>query len=178
MSCENLDLESLCDSDYIEHSFSLYLNNEQLLAIEFLEKRKKKSLIIDYAACLLRVFNSLITLDKKKIVETSLLLKEVEKKCIAHSPGWINSIKKLFRSSKDFTHRKSIIDEIERDIILADILLCSSVLSIVEFDVSNYIKAALTLRRAHKIYCQTMRKIHELCRQYADAVSTLNLSER
>lgn len=178
MSCENLDLESLCDLDYVKHGLSLYLNNEQLLAIEFLERRKEKSLVIDYAACLLRVFNSLITLDKNKISETTLLLRDLERRCIAEQPGWIKSIKTLFRSSRGLvTHRKSIIDDIERDIILADVLLCSSVLAIVEFDVSNYIKAALTLRRAHKIYCHTMRKIHELCGQYADEVSTLNLSE-
>lgn len=178
MSCENLDLESLCDLDYIKHGLSLYLNNEQSLAIEFLERRKEKSLVIDYSACLLRVFNSLITLEKNKIAETTLLLRDLERKCIAEQPGWIKSIKTLFRSSRGLVaHRKSIIDDIERDIILADILLCSSVLSIVEFDVSNYIKAALTLRRAQKIYCGTMRKIHDLCGQYADEVSNLNLSE-
>lgn len=179
MSCENLDLESLCDLDYIKHGLSLYLNNEQLLAIEFLDRRKEKSLVIDYVACLLRVFNSLITLDKNKITETALLLRDLERRCIAEQPGWIKSIKSLFRSSRGIgTHRKrTIIDDIERDIILADILLCSSVLAIVEFDVSSYIKAALTLRRAHKIYCHTMRKIHEFCGQYADEVSTLNLCE-
>lgn len=179
MSCENLDLESLCDLDYVKHGLGLYLNNDQLLAIEFLERRKDKSLNIDYAVCLLRVCNSLITLDKNELAKTSLLLRELERKCIAEQPGWIKSIKTLFKGSRGVvTHRKSIIEDLERDIILADVLLCSSVLAIVEFDVSNYIKAALTLRRAHKIYCQTMKKIQELCNsEFADMASTLNLSK-
>lgn len=167
MSCENLDFESLSDLEFAKYGLSLYLNNEPLQAIELLEKRN--SLVIDYVVCLLQVFNALISFDKNKIAETSTLLKELERKCLAEQPSWFRSIKTLFRNQRTlFTRKKSIIEDLERDIILADVLLCSAVLSIVEFDVSNYIKAALTLRRAHKIYHQTMKKIHELCSQFAE----------
>lgn len=178
MSCENLDFESLSDLEYVKNGLNLYLNNEPLEAIEFLRKRSENSLLINYVWCLLQVFNALITLDKHKITEASTLLRELERKCLSEAPGWFKSIKTLFRNQRVlFTRKKSIIEDLERDIILADVLLCSAVLSIVEFDVSNYIKAALTLRRAHKIYHQTMRKIHELCSEYADESSPFDLSE-
>lgn len=177
MSCENLDLENLSDLECVKNGISLYLNNEPLLAIEFLEKRKENSLIIDYSSCLLHFFDALIKLDKTKITEASTLLKDLERKCISEQPSWLKSIKTLFQNNRTlYTRKKSIIEDLERDIILADVLLCSAVLSIVEFDVSNYIKAALTLRRAHKIYHQTMRKIHEFCSQFEDN-SMLDLSE-
>jgi Protein of unknown function (DUF3808) len=179
MSCENLDLENLGDLEYVKSGISFYLNNEPAYAIEFLEKRKEKSLKIDYALCLLYVANALISLeDKNKIAEANVLLKELERKCIAEQPGWLRSITTtLFRQQRTlFTRKKSIVEDLERDIILADILLFSAVLSIIEFDVSNYIKAALTLRRAYKIYHQTMKKIHELCSQFAEE-STLDFSE-
>ena len=173
MSCENLDFES--ELEFVKDALRLYLNNEPFQAIELLEKRKENSLVIDYVVCLLHVFNALISLDKNKIAETSSLLKDLERKCIAEQPSWIRSI--FFRNHRAlFTRKKSIIENLERDIILADVLLCSAVLSIVEFDVSNYIKAALTLRRAHKIYHQTMKKIHELCSQFAE-VSPLDSSK-
>lgn len=169
MRCENLDFENLSDLEFAKNGLSLYLNNEPLQAITFLEKRRESSLIIDYVSCLLQVFNALISFDKIKIAETSTLLKELERKCLAEQPGWFKSIKTLFRNQRAlFTRKKSIILDLERDIILADVLLCSAVLSIVEFDVSNYIKAALTLRRAHKIYHQTMKKIHELCSEFSE----------
>lgn len=178
MSCENLDLENLSDLEYVKSGINFYLNNEPTYAIEFLEKRKEKSLIINYAVCLLHVANALISLeDKNKLSEANALLKELERKCIAEQPGWLRSITTtLFRQRTLFTRKKSIIEDIERDIMLADVLLCSAVLSIIEFDVSNYIKAALTLRRAYKIYHQTMKKIHELCSEFAEE-STLDFSE-
>lgn len=177
MSCENLDV-SLSDLEFAKYGLSLYLNNEPVQAIELLEKRKENSLVIDYVVCLLQVCNALISLDKNKIAETSTLLKELERKCYAEQPGWLRSIKKtLFRSQHSlYTRKKSIINDLERDIILADVMLCSAVLSIVEFDVSSYIKAALTLRRAHKMYHQTMKKINELCSQFAEE-SPLDLSK-
>lgn len=175
MSCENLDFES--ELEFVKYGLGLYLNNEPLQAIEWLEKRGENSLVIDYVVCLLQVFNALISLDKNKIAETSSLLKELERKCIAEQPSWLRSIKTLFSNHRAlFTRKKSIIENLERDIILADVLLCSAVLSIVEFDVSNYIKAALTLRRAHKTYHQTMKKIHELCSQFAEE-SPLDMSK-
>ncbi len=174
MSCENLEFENLSDLDYIKHGFNLYLNNEPLQAIEFLEKRN--SLNIDFAACLLRAFNSFITLDKNKIAQASILLRDLEKKCGTEPPSWISSIKSLFQGSRSLViHRKLVIEEIEREIIHGDVLLCLSVLSILEFDVSSYIKAALTLRRAHKIYYQTLRRIQELCSQYVEENCGLEL---
>jgi hypothetical protein len=177
MSCENLDFENLSDLEFVKSGINFYLNNnDKNYAIAFLEQRKAKSLIIDYAVCLLHVANALISFeDKNKIREANVLLRELERKCISDQPGWLRSITTTFFRQQR-TLKKSIIEGIERDIILADVNLFSAVLSIIEFDVSNYIKAALTLRRAYKIYHQTMKKIHELCSQYAEE-STLDFSE-
>lgn len=164
-SCEDINLDSLSDCDYVKHAFCMWINNEPTEAIDFLEKRKD-CLIAEYGAVLLRFFNALISFDRNKINEASLLLREVEKKCNPEQ-GWLKSIRtKLFGEQRDYVSRKSILNELEREIILADILLCSSILIGISCDVSSYIKAALIIRRAWKIYNQIFKEVHELCTQY------------
>jgi hypothetical protein len=163
-SCEDLNLSSLNDCDYVKQGFCLWINNKPTQAIDFLEQRKD-CLIADYGAVLLHFFNALISFDRSKMNEASVLLRELEKKCNPEQ-GWLKSIKtKLFGEQRDYVSRKSILNELEREIILADTLLCSSILIGISCDVSSYIKAALILRRAWKIYNQIFKEIHELCMQ-------------
>lgn len=164
-SCEDLNLESLGDCDYVKHGFCVWINNEPLKAIDFLEKRKE-ILSVEYGAVLLHFFNALISFDRHKIAEASTMLRELEKRCTPEQ-GWFKSIKtKLFGEQRDFVSRKSILVELEREIILADTLLCSSILIGISCDVSSYIKAALILRRAWKMYNQIFKEIQELCNQH------------
>jgi Protein of unknown function (DUF3808) len=164
-SCEDLNLDSLNDCDYVKHGFCLWVNNKPEKAIDFLEKRKEH-LSAEYGAVLLHFFNALISFDRNKIAEASLMLRELEKKCNPEQ-GWLKSIRtKLFGGQRDYMSRKSILNELEREIILADILLCSSILIGISCDVSSYIKAALILRRAWKIYSQSFKEIQELCSHY------------
>lgn len=165
-SCDDLNLETLGDCDYVKHGFCMWINNEPVKAIDFLEKRKE-TLSVEYGAVLLHFFNALISFDRNKIAEASALLRELERKCNPEQQGWFQSIRtKLFGEQRDFVTRKSILNELEKEIILADTLLCSSILIGISCDVSSYIKAALILRRAWKIYNQTFKEIHELCNQY------------
>lgn len=160
------DLETLSDCDYVKHGFCLWINNEPVKAIDFLEKRKEK-LSVEYGAVLLHFFNALISFDRNKITEASLMLRELEQKCTPEQ-GWFKSIKsKFFGEQRDYVSRKSILEELEREIILADVCLCSSILIGISCDVSSYIKAALILRRAWKIYNQIFAEIHDLCNQYS-----------
>lgn len=164
-SCEDLNLESLGDCDYVKHGFCMWINNEPARAIDFLEKRKD-TLSVDYGAVLLHFFNALISFDRNKIAEASMMLRELEKKCTPEQ-GWLQSIRtKLFGEQRDFVTRKSILNQLEREIILADTLLCSSILIGISCDVSSYIKAALILRRAWKIYNQIFKEIHDLRNQH------------
>lgn len=164
-SCENLDLETLNDCDYVKHGFCMWINNEPLKAIDFLEKRKEK-LSVEYGAVLLHFFNALISFDRNKIAEASIIIRDFERKC-SPDQGWIQSIRsKLFGDQRECSTRKSILEELEREIILADTLLCSSILIGISCDVSSYIKAALILRRAWKIYNTIFNEIHDLCNQY------------
>lgn len=162
-SCEELNLDSLNDSDYVKHGFCLWINNEPTEAIKFLEKRKD-CLVTEYGSILLHFFNALISFDRNKINEVSTLLRELEKKCNPEQ-SWLKSIKTKLFGQRDYVSRKSILIELEREIILADILLCSSILIGISCDVSSYIKAALILRRAWKIYNQIFKEIHDLCTQ-------------
>lgn len=165
-SCDDLNLETLGDCDYVKHGFCMWINNEPVQAIDFLEKRKE-ILSVEFGAVLLHFFNALISFDRNKIAEASLLLHELERKC-APDQGWLQSIRtKLFGGQRGNMTRKSILNELEKEIILADTLLCSSILIGISCDVSSYIKAVLILRRAWKIYNQVFEEIHELCKQYS-----------
>ena len=165
-SCEDLDLESLNDCDYVKHGFYLWINNEPVKAIDFLEKRKDK-LSVEYGAVLLHFFNAVISFDRNKIAEVAIMLRDFERKCSPVHEGWFKSIRtKLFGEARECSTRKSILEELEREIILADSLLCSSILIGISCDVSSYVKAALTLRKAWKIYNSVFNEINNLCNQY------------
>lgn len=175
-SCEDLDLETLNDCDYVKHGFSMWINNEPVKAIDFLEKRKEK-LSVEYGVVLLHFFNALISFDRNKIAETSIMLRDLERKC-SQEQGWFKSIRtKLFGEQRECSRKKSILEEIEREIILADSLLCSSILIGISCDVSSYIKAALILRRAWKIYNTVFNEIHNLCKQYFCDDSQMEIGE-
>jgi hypothetical protein len=175
-SCENLDLDTLSDCDYVKHGFCMWINNEPSKAIEFLEKRKNV-LSVEFGAVLLRFFNALISFDRCRINEASSLLRELERKCSPPEQGWFRSIKsKLFGiEQRELTCKKSILFELEREIILADVLLCSSILIGISCDVSSYIKSALIFRRSWKIYNQTIKEINELCNEYFDQDETTSM---
>lgn len=137
----------------------------------------EKSLCIEYGAVLLHFFNALISFDRNKINETSLMLRELEKKCTPEQ-GWFQSIRtKFFGEQREYSSRKSILDDLEREIILADTLLCSSILIGISCDVSSYIKAALILRRAWKIYNQSFKDIHELCNHHFHEESPIQIGQ-
>jgi Protein of unknown function (DUF3808) len=166
MSCEDLDCENLSDLDYAKEGISKYLNNEPLTAIDYLDKRKDTSLLINYCSALLQVTNAVISFDRTKISSASAVLRDIEKKC--ESSGWLQTLKsRIFGSHHQGRFlQKSLLDELEKQIILADVLLCNAILTSLDFEVSSYIKAALILRRAWKIYHQTFKQIQDLCCQY------------
>lgn len=98
-SIEDLNLDTLSDCDYVKQGFCMWINNEPVKAIDFLEKRKEK-LNVEYGAVLLHFFNALISFDRNKISEASILLRDLEKKCTPDQ-GWLKSIKtKLLVSSE------------------------------------------------------------------------------
>jgi hypothetical protein len=164
MSCENLDFESLSDTEFVRECLYLYLNNNPLRAIDLLEKRKEKSLITNYGHVFVHFVTSIISFNRGKLTEVSASLRELERRCTMEQPGWLASLKlKVFRNYIDW---QTLLDELDRDVILADTLLCTTVLQILD---SNYIKSILSIRRAFKIYTQTFKQINDLCNQYAVA---------
>lgn len=159
-SCEDVNLESLSDCDYVKQGFGLWVNNEPVKAIDFLDKRKCV-LSVEYASVLLKFFNAIISFDRQKICEVGILLRDLEKKCTPEQ-GWLKSLRtRVFGETREFLSKKSMIEEIEKEIILADTLLCESILIGISCDISSYIKAALILRRAWKIYNQIFNEINE-----------------
>lgn len=162
-SCEDIDLQTLDDCDYVKHGFCIWINNEPAKAIDFLDKRKEK-LSVEYVKVLLKFFNALISFDRNKITEVSTMLRDLEQKC-SPEQGWFNAIRtKLFGQQRESSKRKSILEELERKIILADTLLCSSILTGISCDVSSYIKAAMTIRKSWKIYSKIFNEIQDLCK--------------
>lgn len=173
-SCDDLNLESLNDCDYAKHGFCMWINNEPVNAIDFLNKRKEV-LSVEYSAVLLNFFNALISFDRNKIAQSFTDLREFEKKCTPPDQSWLKSIQTRLFGEQRNESKKSIVDGLEREIILADTLLCSSILIGISGDVSSYIKAALVLRKAWKIYTQVFKDIAELCQQYCSEDNELGM---
>ncbi|MGH0141014.1 UNVERIFIED_CONTAM: hypothetical protein FKN15_055721 [Acipenser sinensis] len=97
--------------------------------------------------------NAMMTFEEEKMHTACEDLKTTEKLCESDEAGVIETIKnKLKRNVESQKPPPSVIDRLQRQIIVADCQVYLAVLSFVKQEVSAYIKGGWILRRAWKIY--------------------------
>lgn len=105
------------------------------------------------------------------------MLRDLEQRCTTHST-WLHSIRSMiFRggggnSDEDKGGADSLVKRLEQQIILADVQLCSAILTFLTQDLSGMMRGSWLLKRAWKIYQNVYQQIHQLYRD--TALSTAN----
>lgn len=97
--------------------------------------------------------------------------KEVEKRCVTET-GWLKQvIPKVFGTSES-TPTKSLAEQLETQIILADSQVCVGILTFLQQDFSGYFKAGWVLRKAWKVYQKVYKEVLAL---YTEHIGELHL---
>ncbi|CAG9773744.1 unnamed protein product [Ceutorhynchus assimilis] len=154
----------------------LLINNEHAEAEAFFLKHPDSLLM--YAGYSYVLFmDALMSFEEEKLSKAILVLKEVEKRCTTQT-GWLKSIsQKVFRSTTtdvDDPRARSLAEELETQIILADSQVCLAILTFLQQDLSGYFKGGWVLRKAWKVYQKTYKEILTL---YKDKIGELQLPD-
>lgn len=101
------------------------------------------------------------------------MLRELEQRCATNST-WLQSIRSmLFRggtttsSASDTGPSRSLVERLEHQIVIADVQLCSAILTFLTQDISGMMRGSWLLKRAWKIYQSVYQQIYAL---YRDSV--------
>lgn len=97
------------------------------------------------------------------------MLKELERRCVT-DVSWLKSFKSMIFGSSDSAD-KSLTSQLEEQIILADIQLCSAILTFLTQDLSGFMKGSWLLKKAWKIYQHAYNQIYNL---YCEVVGLEN----
>lgn len=96
--------------------------------------------------------------DDRKVSEAIEKIKKIEEQCVTQI-GWVKSFKnKLFYTQGSNNH-KSLEQTLEEKIVLADALVCQSLLTFLHNDFASYMKGGWALRRAWKVYQHTYEQL-------------------
>lgn len=103
-----------------------------------------------------------MSFEEEKLSLALSTLKEVESRCVADT-GWLKTMKsKMFGGSE---HQVPLSESLETQIILADSLVCISILTFLQQDFSGYFKAGWVLRKSWKVYQHTYNQVRGLYKQ-------------
>lgn len=104
--------------------------------------------------------------EEEKLFKAISTLKEVEKRCATEN-GWMRHYaQKIFGSGSEPKKEKSLADQLETQIILADSQVCIAILTFLQQDISGYFKGGWVLRKAWKVYQKVYKDVLELYREH------------
>lgn len=98
------------------------------------------------------------------------MLRELEQKCATHNSTWLQSIRSIiFRGGTESPgdDNRSLVERLENQIVLADVQLCSAILTFLTQDISGMMRGSWLLKRAWKVYQSVYQQIYAL---YKDSV--------
>lgn len=140
---------------------SLLLNNKTEEA-EALFTRHPHSFHVKAGRCFVLFMNALMTFEDDKLQQAMLLLKDMEREC-ASDIGWLKSVKsKVFRAEET---GKDYVNRLERQIVLADSQVCSAILTLLQQELTGYVRGGWMLRRAWRVYQHAYTQISQLHRR-------------
>ncbi|XP_011347579.1 tetratricopeptide repeat protein 39C isoform X4 [Ooceraea biroi] len=140
---------------------SLLLNNKTEEA-EALFTGHPHSFHIKAGRCFVLFMNALMTFEDDKLQQAMLLLKDMEREC-AGDIGWLKSVKsKVFRAEET---DKDYVNKLERQIVLADSQVCSAILTLLQQELTGYMRGGWMLRKAWRVYQHAYTQISQLYRR-------------
>ena len=103
--------------------------------------------------------NALMTFEDDELQQAMTLLKDMEREC-ASDIGWLKSMRcRVFRADET---GKDYVNKLERQIILADSQVCSAILTLLQQDLTGYVRGGWMLRKAWRVYQHAHTQISQL----------------
>ncbi|XP_032672032.1 tetratricopeptide repeat protein 39C-like [Odontomachus brunneus] len=136
---------------------SLLLNNKTEEA-EALFTGHPHSFHVKAGSCFVLFMNALMTYEHDKLQQAMLLLKDMEREC-AGDIGWLKSVKsKVFKAEETGDY----VNKLERQIVLADSQVCSAILTLLQQELTGYVRGGWMLRKAWRVYQHAYTQISQL----------------
>lgn len=122
---------------------------------------------MSFGASFVSFLNAMMTFEEEKMQLACDDLKTTEKLCESEEAGVIETIKNKIKKNVDARKSTpSMVDRLQRQIIIADCQVYLAVLSFVKQELSAYIKGGWILRKAWKIYSKCYVDINALQELY------------
>uniref|UniRef100_A0A8C3GZU1 Tetratricopeptide repeat domain 39C n=1 Tax=Corvus moneduloides TaxID=1196302 RepID=A0A8C3GZU1_CORMO len=151
------------DSELALAGINMLLNNGFRESDQLFKKYRNHSPLMSFGASFVSFLNAMMTFEEEKMQLACDDLKATEKLCESEEAGVVETIKNKIKKNVD--GRKStlsMIDRLQRQIIVADCQVYLAVLSFVKQELSAYIKGGWILRKAWKIYNKCYTDINTL----------------
>uniref|UniRef100_G1P8Z4 Tetratricopeptide repeat domain 39C n=1 Tax=Myotis lucifugus TaxID=59463 RepID=G1P8Z4_MYOLU len=124
---------------------------------------RNHSPLMSFGASFVSFLNAMMTFEEEKMQLACDDLRTTEKLCESEEAGVIETIKNKIKKNADARKSApSMVDRLQRQIIIADCQVYLAVLSFVKQELSAYIKGGWILRKAWKIYNKCYLDINAL----------------
>ncbi|MXQ96399.1 hypothetical protein E5288_WYG002929 [Bos mutus] len=145
----------------------MLLNNGFRESDQLFKQYRNHSPLMSFGASFVSFLNAMMTFEEEKMQLACDDLKTTEKLCESEEAGVIETIKNKIKKNVDVRKSTpSMVDRLQRQIIIADCQVYLAVLSFVKQELSAYIKGGWILRKAWKIYNKCYLDINALQELY------------
>ncbi|XP_036679456.1 tetratricopeptide repeat protein 39C isoform X1 [Balaenoptera musculus] len=157
----------LQDAELALAGINMLLNNGFRESDQLFKQYRNRSPLMSFGASFVSFLNAMMTFEEEKMQLACDDLKTTEKLCESEEIGVIETIKNKIKKNVDVRKSTpSMVDRLQRQIIIADCQVYLAVLSFVKQELSAYIKGGWILRKAWKIYNKCYLDINALQELY------------
>ncbi|XP_012680772.1 tetratricopeptide repeat protein 39C [Clupea harengus] len=150
------------DAELALQGINMLLNNGFKESDELFRKYRTHSPLMSFGASFVSFLNAMMTFEEEKMQTACDDLKTTEKLCES-DVGVIETIRNKIKKSVDSQRPElTVVDRLQRQIIVADCQVYLAVLSFVKQELSAYIKGGWILRKAWKMYNKCYSDINQL----------------
>ncbi|KAJ8396823.1 hypothetical protein AAFF_G00014220 [Aldrovandia affinis] len=145
--------ERIDDAELALQGINMLLNNGFRESDELFRNYRNHSPLMSFGASFVSFLNAMMTFEEEKMQTACEDLRATEKLCESENAGVIETIKNKIKKSVDSQRSGvTVVDRLQRQIIVADCQVYLAVLSFVKQELSAYIKGGWILRKAWKMY--------------------------
>ncbi|KAK9403359.1 tetratricopeptide repeat protein 39C [Crotalus adamanteus] len=165
------------DAELALAGINMLLNNGFRESDQLFRKYRNHSPLMSFGASFVSFLNAMMTFEEEKMQLACDDLKATEKLCESEEAGVIETIKNKIKKNVDGRKAApSMIERLQRQIIMADCQVYLAVLSFVKQELSAYIKGGWILRKAWKIYNKCYADINTLQELYQKKITQESLT--
>ncbi|CAH1773689.1 unnamed protein product [Owenia fusiformis] len=156
---------------------NMMLNNGFSEAEVLFKKYREFSPLMSYGYSFVNFMQALMTFEDAKLAAAMQDLQDTEKRCQVKD-GFMSGIGNMFRGVKSEKPKLSAEEKLQRQIIIADCMICQAMLTFINQDITSYVKGGWILRKAWKIYEKIHKEIthlHNTAKGIIESQSSENL---